>query len=371
MKKFCQVCNVDVSVSNFKKHLVTEKHKKNVEGGGLMKKKVKLSVEDKMYQKGMARIKELQALIDSENKLLKAIDERKTMADIILNHKPKKVINNSAKLRIQLYPLPALNTIGESYQYVKGYNKMNKVQKSNARLRARNEQQLKEEEIKKFLRENGNYSWFNSGKNNKLFLKESLQARTLEELKEQLWAIHHKQKHSYKINVVLSVVTERMTEDDEIGSVYSLHNPGTNLEIFSSKNRKEDNDIPTHPMLIHDNDSFKEFLEHINEYTIDSVILRLSVGSGVQRLAIPRFFIRMAVMNQKMGCAVDLPVDIVSKKCILSMNHVNHNTCFFHCVAASLYPEKRKDRLIKYVKQYHNYVFPRQKMKNNISIISS
>lgn len=79
---------------------------------------------------------------------------------------------------------------------------------------------------------------------------------------------------------------------------------------------------------------------------------RVKGKSGFQPIGVPKFFVEINRMEQRMGSEIDLPDDILDSKLVLSMSNVKDNMCFFHCVTKELNKEIRKDRMNKKAKEY-------------------
>ena len=180
----------------------------------------------------------------------------------------------------------------------------------------------------------------NKDSRNKITMQHTLSPSSIEELKEYVREIYRSRKSSFKLNLYLSGFL------DALDQAKTISKPIWGTALYQGIRGD------TGPRHIHNLRTLNEVLEDFTEEDFRRVTAKMIEKSASHFIGIPRFWIRIYHVGQKMGNGEDVPKDILNSNLIKSMVLSKNNMCFFDCLAQYYNPEKKSKRLMKERKKY-------------------
>ena len=166
--------------------------------------------------------------------------------------------------------------------------------------------------------------------------------RSLEDIKQAVDTVHQEQKHAYKIQIYMGVVTETIGDKNR-RTPYIWKNDRNNFtHLF------ETDGVQT-PLTINNNSSYRATLAKITKRQILASALRVIKQSQVRIMGIYNIMIKVFRTDVAMGCQVEIPDYIKKNRNIHTLSDLQGKLCFWACLALS--KGARRDRYIRPAKQ--------------------
>ena len=362
--KFCNVCKIEIAAKNFARHEKTQKHLNNVRNDKNKKKvkqpnkvireeekKQELSINEKL------RIKREE--LEKLNKEVLALEfQMLENTEIKVKKEKKQKKNEDSKILIT----------NDTYDL----EKIKLTEDRETRIGMKKEAKIIKQEVEEFLMNSNKLKWHSyDNSKKKLFMKEIIEAETIDELKTKLNMLFYKyNKKCFKVNLILSAfimtgkkLEKDLTRKEYLREKYGIVDPGRNLALFHHKNKNIDGFPCSVPTIKNKKDFDKDFIKHVTIKKLNLVLDRIArPDSSYQTIGVPKFIVEITPSNQKMGAIVELPNDILDSRLIMSMSNVKNNMCFFHCIARALDPELRRDRMNTPAKELLRKMYKNEKM---------
>ncbi len=278
----CDHCDESMSMQKYLRHIKTKRHRK------IASKYGEIRTIDALLQESNNKV--ITKFLNKErNKINKQIDRlttKKFPVGEIFNPTPyctlcKKHYHTSTEKHN--------NTMTHINKQIKD----EKVYYTNEAWRG------KDQEIRQFL-STQQFEWYTGTKkgNKKLVVDHQFKAETLKEVHDYITKVHNQQKHSYKMNLIISIVCSTgrdLTEDEKTLTTeqqlllkYSVTHPSRLLGLFDPQNIPGMNGI--YPTVTTNNDFQRNVIDRITHNNLSLLADKFKrPNSATQPLGIPLF----------------------------------------------------------------------------------